>query len=326
MNNDELCDLIIEIFKGVTIVECSFGNLYFKHFTNLSSRDTFSQKQSLIKEAVSKGLETEKEALKRITEEGFWTEEEEKNLQEKEDFVTRLKDGLTKITIPSKRDEHRKFIKLEEDKVLKKRNERKSLIGLTAEIFADNKMNKLFFDSITFIDKDLTIPALKEIGYDEIEKEKEIYVKQKEFFDKFSEENISKAALCPFYAQYLPFAEDTFAVYGKPLIDLTSYQMRLVSYSRTFLNIFKNSQKKIPEYITKDPELLLEFWEAQREGSNKTPSKAQEGSGGTTHFGANKQDLETMAESDEDVVSLSKEIKSKGGKLTMEQMMKLHGV
>ena len=97
MNNDELCDLIIEIFKGVTIVECSFGNLYFKHFTNLSSRDTFSQKQSLIKEAVSKGLETEKEALKRITEEGFWTEEEEKNLQEKEDFVTRLKDGLTKI-------------------------------------------------------------------------------------------------------------------------------------------------------------------------------------------------------------------------------------
>ena len=33
-----------------------------------------------------------------------------------------------------------------------------------------------------------------------------------------------------------------------------------------------------------------------------------------------------MAETDEDVVSLSKEIKNKGGKLTMEQMMKLHGV
>ena len=102
--------------------------------------------------------------------------------------------------------------------------------------------------------------------------------------------------------------------------------MRLTSYSRTFLNIFKNSQKTIPEYITKDPELLIQFWEAQREGSNKRPSKASEGSGGTTHFGANQQDLQTMAESDEDVVSLSKEIKSKGGKLTMEQMMKLHGV
>ena len=326
MSDEELSDLIIEIFKGVTVTKCSFGNLYFKHFNNLDSRGIFSNKSNFVKEAVSKGLETESEALERIIKDGFWTDEEEEDLQEKEKFVSRIKDGLKKIKIPSKREEHKKYIKLEEDKVLKKRNERKSLIGLTAEIFAENKINKLFFDSVTFIDEKLTVPALKEIGYDELEKEKEIYIKQQEFFKRFDETNISKAALCPFYSPYLTFAEDPFAIYGKSLIDLTTFQMRLTSYSRTFLNIFKNSQKTIPEYITKDPELLIEFWEAQREGSNKRPSKASEGSGGTTHFGANQQDLQTMAESDEDVVSLSKEIKSKGGKLTMEQMMKLHGV
>ena len=326
MSDEELSDLIIEIFKGVTVTKCSFGNLYFKHFNNLDSRGIFSNKSNFVKEAVSKGLETESEALERITKEGFWTDEEEKDLQEKEKFVSRIKDGLKKIKIPSKREEHKKYIKLEEDRVLKKRNERKSLIGLTAEIFAENKINKLFFDSVTFIDEKLTVPALKEIGYDEVEKETEIYIKQQEFFKKFDETNISKAALCPFYSPYLAFAEDPFAIYGKSLINLTTFQMRLTSYSRTFLNIFKNSQKTIPEYITKDPELLIEFWEAQREGSNKRPSKASEGSGGTTHFGANQQDLQTMAESDKDIVSLSKEIKSKGGKLTMEQMMKLHGV
>lgn len=326
MSDEELSDLIIEIFKGVTVTKCSFGNLYFKHFNNLDSRGIFSNKSNFVKEAVSKGLETESEALERITKDGFWTDEEEEDLQEKEKFVSRIKDGLLKIKIPSKREEHKKYIKLEEDKVLKKRNERKSLIGLTAEIFAENKINKLFFDSVTFMDEKLTVPALKEIGYDEVEKEREIYIKQQEFFKRFDETNISKAALCPFYSPYLAFAEDPFAIYGKSLIDLTTFQMRLTSYSRTFLNIFKNSQKAIPEYIMKDPELLIEFWEAQREGSNKRPSKASEGSGGTTHFGANQQDLQTMAESDEDVVSLSKEIKSKGGKLTMEQMMKLHGV
>jgi hypothetical protein len=326
MSDDELSDLIIEIFKGVTVTECSFGNLYFKHFDNLNSRDIFSNKPKFIKEAISKGLETESESLKRIIEDCFWTNEEEKDLQEKEKFVSRIKDGLKKIKIPSKREQHKKYIKLEEDKVLKKRNERKSLIGLTAEIFAENKINKLFFDSVTFIDEKLTIPALKEIGYDEIEKEREIYSKQQEFFKKFDDVNISKAALCPFYSPYLAFAEDPFAIYGKSLIDLTTFQMRLTSYSRTFLNIFKNSQKTIPEYVMKDPELLVEFWEAQREGSNKKPSRATEGSGGTTHFGANQQDLQNIAESDEDVVSLSKEIKNKGGKLTMEQMMKLHGV
>ena len=326
MSDEELSDLIIEIFKGVTVINCSFGNLYFKHFTDSSSRNIFSQKSNFIKEAVSKGLETEEEAIERIKKEGFWTDEEEKDLQEKEKFVSRIKDGLTKIKIPSKRDEHKKYIKLEEDKVLKKRNERKSLIGLTAEIFAEQKVNKLFFDSITFLDEDLKIPALRDINYDEPEKEREIYTLQTQFFERYDDKNISKAALCSFYSPYLAFAEDPFAIYGKSLIDLTTYQMRLTSYSRTFLNIFKNSQKTIPEYIMKDPELLVEFWEAQREGSNKRPSKATEGSGGTTHFGANQQDLETMAESDENIVSLSDEIKTKGGKLDMEQMMKLHGL
>lgn len=326
MNDDELSDLLVDIFQGFTIAECSFGKLYFKHFSYLKSKTIFSQKEVFVKEAISKGLETEEEALKRIIEDDFWSEEEEQELQEKEKFVSRIKDGLFKIKIPSKREEHKKYIKVEEDKVLKKRNERKSLIGLTAESFADKKVNKLFFDSITFLDSDFKTPALGEVSYDEFEKEFEIYKLQQEFFDHFNDTNISKAALCSFYAPYLPFAEDPFTIYGKPLIDLTAFQMKLASYARSFLNIFKNSQKTIPEYIAKDPDLLMEFWEAQREGSNKRPSKASEGIGGTTHFGANQQDLRTMAESDEDVVSLSKEIKNKGGKLTMEQMMKLHGV
>ena len=326
MNNDDLSDIVVDIFKGFTVQKCSFGNLYFKHFDNLTNRSILSKKDDFIKEAISKGLETEEEAVKRIMNDCFWTKEEEEDLKEKEKFVSKLKDGLLKIKIPSKREEHKKFIKLEEGKIAKKRNERKSLIGLTAEIFAENKINKLFFDSLTFLDKDFKIAALENLNYDEKTIEIEIYEEQKNFFNRFSEENISKASLCPFYAPYLPFAEDVFAVYGKPLINLSSFQLRLVSYSRTFLNIFKNSQKNIPEYIAKDPELLIEFWEAQKEGANKRPSRATEGSGGTTHFGANKNDLQVLAESDETVVSLEKEIKSKGGKLDMEQMMKLHGL
>ena len=171
MNEDELSDLIIDIFRGFTIARCSFGNLYFKHFSSLDSRSIFYKKDEFIKEAIAKGLETEVESLARIKEEDFWTEEEEEDLKEKEKFVSRLKDGLLKIKLPSKRDEHKKFIKLEEDKVLKKRAQRKYLIGLTAEIFAENKINKLFFDSVTFLDEEFKIPALKEIGYDEMEKE-----------------------------------------------------------------------------------------------------------------------------------------------------------
>ena len=93
---------------------------------------------------------------------------------------------------------------------------------------------------------------------------------------------------------------------------------------RYYLSIFKNCSKKIPENIAKDPDLLISFYESSRE--DKKSTNASSGSGGSTHFGATKSDIETIKKEDESVVDLSDEIKKEGGHLNMEQLMKLHGV
>ena len=326
MDNDKLADIIVEVFDGVTVLDSSFGPIYIKHFHQLDTRKILSKKNTYIKEAQGKGLMTEKESLDLLIKDEMWDMDSESEIQDKKKFIENMQKSLTKIKLPSQRENHKKLIQLEQEKLNKLSFEREKLIGLTAEKYVDKKVNKEFFESLLFADKDLKISLYDDIDYDEMNKIREISQLEGAFFKKFSDDNISRSVLSTFFAPYLPYSEDVLGMFGVPLKSLTAFQLKTLSYSRTFLNIFKNSQKEIPEYVSKDPELLLEFYEAQKNNNNQRKTKASEGSGGTTYFGANKQDIESIKESDEEAIRLSDEIKKKGGKLDMKQMMELHGL
>jgi hypothetical protein len=102
-----------------------------------------------------------------------------------------------------------------------------SLIGLTAEELANKKVNRDFFNTITFLDEGFELPAIDNIEYDEIMKEAELTKLQKEFIEKFNDTNVSKAALCPFFSTYIGYSENVFDIYGKSLKDLTAFQVKL---------------------------------------------------------------------------------------------------
>jgi hypothetical protein len=325
MNEDNLADIVIEIFDGVTVLESSFGPIYVKHFYQHDARKIELNKKIYAVEAKQRGLPTEEESLDELFKEGMWDIKKEREIQEKKKFIDNLKSSLTKISLPSQRENHKKLIELEEDKLRQTSVERESLIGLTAEKYADKRSQKDFFDKLLFLDKDFKNSVFENIEYNDLTKDIEVMDLQQSFFNRMCDANISRAVLSPYFSVYLSFAEDVIGMFGKPLKDLTSFQLKLISYSKTFLNIFKNTQKTIPEYVQKDPELLLEFYEAQKnEGGRQT--KASQGSGGTTYFGARKDDLDIVKKSNEETVELSEELKKKGGKLDMKQMMEMHGL
>jgi len=325
MDENFLAEIITEIFEERTTIHCSFGNLHFKHFGQIESRKIFLKRDSFEREAVSKGIEAEAEALKRIMGDNLWSEEDEKLIQEREKFIEKLREGLSKIKLPSKKEEHKKLIDFEEEKIKEKKKERIELLGLTAERFAEKKINNLFYDSITFLDSRLTKPAIEAFGYNEVEKELEMRSAQTKFFEKFNDTNISHAVLGNFYSPYFPFSEDIMAIFGRPLKDLTTFQLRMASYGKTFLNIFKNSQKKIPDYVAKDPELLLD-WADSANNSDKTGPKHQNEDNSQALFGATKEDIEKIKKEDENAITLNEALKEKGGSLNMQQLMEMHGV
>lgn len=324
MNNDKNLEIVSEILEGVSIVDSSFGILYFKHLSQQEQRKVVSEATVFETEAKSQGLISEKEALKDLYDQEMWSEREENEIL---NFQKKIKDFssiLPNEILPSRAASIKKQIESFQNKLNTAQSNKDALLGLTQERYVHNKTQKSVIQNILFYDINFEKPVFDDLYVNENYKELEIYKLQRKFFTKFQDDAISKAVLSDYFSMYLPFCEDVIAVFGKPLVKLTNYQLKLISYGRYFLNIFKNTSKEIPENISKDPELLISFHQSQRSENNK--SRATEGSGGSTYFGANETDIQAIKKENEDAVDLSEEVKKRGGSMNMEEMMKLHGL
>lgn len=324
MNHDKDLDIISEILQGVSIADSSFGILYFKHLSQEEQRGILSKSKIFQKEAETNGLMSEEEALYELMDQGMWSKDEERLMLEHEAQAKALKDSIPLQVLPSKAKLLQKEIDDLEKKLSKVKFDRSSLLGLTCEKYVYNKTQKSVIENVMYYDPCFEEPVFDRLYVNERAREAEIYKLQQEFFEKFKDDSISRAVLSDYFSMYLPFCEDVLGVFGKPLKDLTNYQLKLISYGRYFLNVFKNATKEIPENIAKDPELLISFSQSQR--SESTKSKSREGQGASTYFGASKDDIESLKSSNEKSIDLSEEVKKRGGSLNMQQMMELHGV
>ena len=324
MSNDRNLEIVSEILQGLTVVRGSFGSLYLKHLSQFEQREVLSQSKIFEKEGVSKGLPTEKEGLREIIDQEMWSLENENLIKTLKKEIDDLKQTSTQTFLPSQQKKILDQSKEKGDELSILENEKTQLIGLTSEKYARNKVQKTIINKILFYDREFKKGVYEDLYLNENMKEVELFKLQRDFFEKFQDSKISEAVLSDYFSMYLPFCEDVMGVFGKPLADLTSYQLKLISFGRYFLNIFKNSQKDIPDNVARDPELLISFYQNQRNEKNKT--KAQSSEGGSAYFGASKEDIEDIKSNDERAIDLTEEVKKQGGSLNMEQMMKLHGV
>ena len=113
MDNDDLADIIVEVFDGFSVLDSSLGPIYIKHFHQLDTRKILGKRKLYIAKAEERGLSTEKSILKMLIEDDMWDEESEKEIQDKKKFIENLKNSLSKILLPSKKKEHTKLIDLE---------------------------------------------------------------------------------------------------------------------------------------------------------------------------------------------------------------------
>lgn len=323
MHNDDLADIVVEIFDGCSVLGSTLGPIYIKHFHQLDTRKILAKKKLYEAQAEERGLLTERSSLKMLIQDGMWDDESENEIKDKKKFIENLKNSLAKIELPSKRRNHKKLIDTEVGKLNTLAFEREKLIGLTAEKYAQRKVNKDFFESLLFLDKEFKVSPFEELDYQDTESAQELANLEEQFFKRMADENISKAVLSPFFGPYLPYSEDVINMFGEPLKNLTAFQLKMITYARSFLNIFKNSQKEIPDHVASDPDLLIDFYNAQKtDGNSKSSSDAD----ATTYFGADRNDIEELKKQDQNAIVLEDEIKKRGGVLNMKDMVDLHGL
>jgi len=323
-------DLVGQIIDGFATFEWRGRSLFIKHhdFRQQAEIPRFFQKFK--KEAVAQGIPTEEEAIKEAVSRGDWSDKDESFFKEQNQKIVALTKAAQHMKIPSQREQQMKIIQEYKDKLTKKKEEREAILEYTAEGVAYQKTHNRFMEGILFKDPEFLTPFVE--GEDCSSQEfAEVRNMQTKVYNAYNDENISHAVLRDFFSSFMPFSESPMDFIGKPIVKMTVFQVKLISFSKLFFNILKN-HTDIPEVIRKDPDAIIQYIEAQsmdersqRNRPSRPAQKQPSDKGASTYFGANKEDIKKMAGKGEKVVSLHDQLKKHGGSMNMEQMMRMTG-
>jgi hypothetical protein len=186
-----------------------------------------------------------------------------------------------------------------------------------------------------FKDQSLKEKFFKESDYEDLDN-KEIMVLIKNYNEvngRFNDRNLKKISLAGYFSNIFYLSQDNPHIfYGKPLVELSFYQIELFSYGRYFKSILSNAKTKPPEYLMTDPDKLIEWYEGSKnvdEVLNKNSKVAQKDNVATSIVGATSEDMKRLGLKNDNEsigIDLNKEAAKKGGKLDMQDLIKLHGL
>lgn len=323
----------VDILKGYSLSYYKNNKLYFKHNTSLDSGDIDQVRQEFIEVAQKKGLPTEDQKEEYIILEDLWSKDKNEEIKNLKFNISNLKQTKSKLFKNDDINEFNKQIDVKKLELINLISERKELLGFTVEDYATKKINEYYMFNSLFKDKNLKNKFFSEEEFDELENKdiSEILQIYNNINKNFTENNLKKIALSSYYLSLFNICDESaYNLYGKPIIYLTFYQMEVFGYARYFKSALEQAKHRPTDELYEDPEKLIEWLESSRNAEellNKTEQghKGKEGTIATSIIGAKKEDLAKIGK-DENGISLHKEAEKKGGVLSMNDLMKMHGV
>ncbi len=321
----------MDILRGFSKVhDTSYGDFYIKHLDNFDSEEIDEKGEEYKNHAIKQGLPSTKEKLEQLKQDESWTDEEERKINDLEKMISNLQITKSKTLLKAQIDQVQQQIKDTEKELQALKLEKASLIGYTSDVYASKKINEFYVLTTSYKDKELKEPLFNKQEFEELQ-ERDISLLIKYYNDsseRAGEENIKRIALSGFFLNSFYICEDNPQIYyGKPVVELTYNQGELFSYGKYFKHILSEMKNKPHPDVMDDPDKLIELYNV---GQNADKMKqSMEDADASTVVGATSEDLERMglkAPSDEPQqgISLAAEAAKKGGKLSMEDLMKLH--
>lgn len=327
MNEEFYISLAGEIFDGYTEFDFNGRSVYLKHLTIKDQRNIHLYYEKYKNIATSRGVGTEEEVLQKVKDDGLWTDDDDLKISSLSSEVENLKKTKDSLFLNSQKESVQQTITEKQKEHFSLLYKRKEIVGKTAEDYASNMASTEMIRYFVFDSKELDEHAFTKDEFDEMDDLELIALRslQSKITEKISEKHIQEAVLRPFFSLYLSFCENAKDFFGKPLVDLSVYQLKMVVFGRVFQSIFQFVED-IPDDIRDDPDRLLAFADA-KQNRNKGNSKSfiDDNAAASTVFGGTADDIKDLSRSGGNSISLSDEIKKSGGTLNMEQMMKLAG-
>ena len=327
MSDEFYTSLIGEAFDGYSQFYFNDRPVYVKHVTIRDQRYLHKYYEKYKKIALDKGLESKEDRIAYVLKEDIWSEEDDMKISSLEKEVQNLKSTAKAIFLTSQKESLLEEAEERRRELENLKITRQEVIGKTAEDYATSRSGDELLRFLLFKDEELKETLYTPQEFDELETWEVIKINSliKKVQEKLNDSTIQEAVLKPSFSMYLSLCENAGDFYRKPITELTIYQLRVVLYGRMFHNIFQYTED-IPDHIRDNPEKLITFAEAQR---NKDSNKGgvKDDADASAVFGATKEDMEQIREEGGGgkTVSLNEEAKKHGGKLNMEQMMRLAG-
>jgi len=316
--------LIGEIFDGYSVSAFEGRDVFVKHINIRDQKYIHSYYEKYKNIALSKGIDSQEEREAYIKRENLWEESDDRKIISLTEEIKNLKKTKESVFLPSQQKSFEKTIEEKSIELYDLNTNKAEIVGLTAEGYGSKRSNDEMLRFCIFKDPDFTENLHTEDEFAELEPRQIILLNaiMTDTSNKMSEDNIKHAVLRPFFSMYISSCENPSDFYGKPIVDLSAYQMKVAMYSRVFHSIFQYTED-IPDNIRQDPDKLLAYSESQR-NKNSNNGGLKEDADASAVFGATKEDMKEVAK-DSDSVSLSDAMKEAGGKLDMKQMMRLAG-
>ena len=314
-----------EIVMGFSVSTYMEKPVFIKHFSEMDNGRQAGQSTVFFNTAKKIGLLEREDKLQLLLKQGFWSIASEAEINELEKSISNS-EMLIKNLIIKKQIKEAKQKKAEVESKLKELvDEKEECVGFCVEDFVSQKMNDLVIFNSFFKDEQLSQQLFSREEFDNLSQSdiSSLIKVLNNFYAEFSHNQIKRICACYFFINLFSLAsEDIPSFYGTHVTNLTILQVNLFSQGRYFKSLMQSRKENVnpPSDIVADPDKMIEWYDSLSASSRQVDLNRE---GGTSYVGATKEELQNMVGGG--ATSLEEFAKKKGGSLTMQDFIEMHG-
>ena len=332
--NKNLKSLYWEIITGSSSFIVNNKTYYVKHMSPKDAGVIEVRENYYYNKAKSQGIPTNEEKIKELIKEGSYDPKDDKKIETNRLTLANLARTRRKLYLTRDLDNIDKQMKeiSEETRLLEEK--KNQLLENTCEIYSGKRMNEFYIYYSVYKDEECKTHAFTLEEFEDLD-QGELFVfvgSYSKSAHKFNNHNIKRIGVSGFFLNYFYLSDDNpYFFFGRPVTHLTFYQVELFGYARYFKDLMSKSTIKHPDEYNDDVDKIIDWYESssnlEKLHEDKNAASGKETAvQAVSVMGATKEDLKKLKQDNTGAISLDEAAKKKGGSLSFEDLIKLHGV
>lgn len=280
-SNSLLRRVFLDICRGFSASENNGSSVWIKHLTDFEQSEAEQYYEIHFSAAQLRGILTRDEKYEWLCQNQLWNKSKDNEIKSQKEYLDALRVGLTKAMLKIQVDAQKKTIAEEQRKYDEMVAKREELFGLTAESYAQNKIHFYYVHLSFYSDEKLekrlySIEDMDQMSTEESYDLLGFYIR---FIENFSQDNIRRISITPYFMNALSLCGDHLGqFFGKPIVELTTFQNNLLSSGFYFKTIMQ--RENVPDHLRDDPDKIEEFINQSTAIKERIAKMGKEGSVG----------------------------------------------